>query len=393
MASFRLYVYGGADIKEGQCDTMYCIGLKERKWNKLELKGELPGSFSNAAGALVGETWHIICGLIDNEQSKSIYAINLETLEGRLVNSSAPLMDSHTANVKDDKVIVFGGYVGYKKSNSVYEYSAKDSSFVELEVQGARPAARSEHSAVVVDNCLVVFGGSDCNAGKLADLWKFDLALKTWEQVAVNEGLWPKERSGHAAVVYKGRMYVFGGSVELVREVNELFSWDPRTECWTLLHSNERVPSEEDRNSPVTALKVKKITDEAKRRMKGELAFSVNELLKLTPCLNANKPSSPVKKTKVKKPKLEVKLPSEVNVRASYSGNEFVSPIVKIMQNSIVMNAKRSAKELENEVKTVIKFPCGRDGHVAEVYGDNLYVFGGDRCQMGYNDLFAFQLV
>lgn len=36
--------------------------------------------------------------------------------------------------------------------------------------------------------------------------------------------------------------------------------------------------------------------------------------------------------------------------------------------------------------------PCARDGHTACLYENALYVFGGDRHMMGFNDLYRLDL-
>jgi hypothetical protein len=38
------------------------------------------------------------------------------------------------------------------------------------------------------------------------------------------------------------------------------------------------------------------------------------------------------------------------------------------------------------------KKPCARDGHVAVIIEDELIIFGGDRHQMSFNDIFKLNL-
>lgn len=396
----RLYVYGGIEIREGQCGTMHCIELNEekKKWKKCELSGCFPEKFSNAAGTLIGNEWYIIGGLIDNEQSANIYVVDLDTLEGKLIhNVSCIPIDSHTANAIDDEnILIFGGYIGVQKSNKIYQYSMHSKSFTELSVYGSKPLPRTCHSTVLLNNTLIVFGGIDESGGKLSDLWKFDLQLKQWFEVSSNEGFWPKARSGHSACVYDGKMYVFGGNFGQIQETNEMIYWDPKTEEWDLVHCNQKVQSEQDRSSPITALKVKKIKDEAKRRMKEGFSGEIHSLLRLTACkVSTNEKPRAKRKNCTKSVAGRCKRSGMIindinNVTIKRDGSS--SPIEKIMRNSVVMNAKLSSIETINEIRMVNKYPCERDGHVAEVHNGKLYVFGGDRCKMGYNDFFVFPL-
>eukprot|EP00826_Nyctotherus_ovalis_P057749 TRINITY_DN7903_c0_g1_i4.p2 TRINITY_DN7903_c0_g1~~TRINITY_DN7903_c0_g1_i4.p2 ORF type:complete len:258 (-),score=37.89 TRINITY_DN7903_c0_g1_i4:105-878(-) len=257
--------------------------------------------------------------------------------------------------------MVFGGYVKVHKSNKLYQYTVGDNAFIELDIQGPLPLPRADHSAVLINDSLVIFGGSDQDAGKLGDLWCFSLTLKRWQQFITSEDLQPRPRSGHSAVAHNGRMIVFGGNLGAAREVNEMLSWDAKTGNWSLIHSSKKVPGEEDRNSPVTALKLRKI--------RGGFSLEMREAL-------------------------EVNLGEEESERKILKKcEEADSPIVKIMENSVVMNARKSNEKISANIRAVSKFPCGRDGHAAQVHEDKLYIFGGDRCQIGYNDLFVFPLV
>jgi hypothetical protein len=48
-----------------------------------------------------------------------------------------------------------------------------------------------------------------------------------WSQVECKEGdYWPCARSGHSTVVWKGKMYIFGGIYELTKELNDLVCLD-----------------------------------------------------------------------------------------------------------------------------------------------------------------------
>lgn len=45
-------------------------------------------------------------------------------------------------------------------------------------------------------------------------------------------------RSGHTAVAYKDKMFVFGGILEVTKELNDLLSFDIRTKNFTVIDSN-----------------------------------------------------------------------------------------------------------------------------------------------------------
>ncbi len=56
-----------------------------------------------------------------------------------------------------------------------------------------------------------LFGGYQKKSGDYyRDLYSFDLSKKKWEQLEL-VGETPKERTDHSCVLYDGAMYVFGG--------------------------------------------------------------------------------------------------------------------------------------------------------------------------------------
>ena len=58
-------------------------------------------------------------------------------------------------------------------------------------------------------------------------MWEYDLASSSWRQIQIPEGgLCPLARSGHSAVTYGNRMYIFGGILELTKELNDLIVYD-----------------------------------------------------------------------------------------------------------------------------------------------------------------------
>mmetsp|Transcript_14214 Transcript_14214/g.23511 ORF Transcript_14214/g.23511 Transcript_14214/m.23511 type:complete len:545 (+) Transcript_14214:139-1773(+) len=78
-------------------------------------------------------------------------------------------------------------------------------------VSGALPPTRRGHSATFVPpSTLLVFGGND---GDLFynDLWKLDLERYRWTRCENVGGPWPTSRRGHTATLVGNRLVVFGG--------------------------------------------------------------------------------------------------------------------------------------------------------------------------------------
>lgn len=55
------------------------------------------------------------------------------------------------------------------------------------------------------------FGGADRSGYYLNDTWSFDISTRIWTELLCTGSI-PSARSGHAAVLVDGVVYVFGGS-------------------------------------------------------------------------------------------------------------------------------------------------------------------------------------
>lgn len=82
---------------------------------------------------------------------------------------------------------------------------------------------------------MIVFGGKDDDNTKLNDIWLLDIVALTWMQVVFKESdLKPTARSGHAVVMYKNQMVVFGGIFEITKELNDTVVFDFNTQKWKI---------------------------------------------------------------------------------------------------------------------------------------------------------------
>ena len=99
---------------------------------------------------------------------------------------------------------------------------------------GTRMVCREDASAMQ----LYLFGGLDTENATLNDMWMYDLTDNQWTQIE-QKGNIPRPRSSHSFNLYEGRIYMFGGLLEVTKESSELFSFDIETSTWTLLKSKE----------------------------------------------------------------------------------------------------------------------------------------------------------
>ena len=65
--------------------------------------------------------------------------------------------------------------------DEVYMYDPGKHSWTFMNARGKKPAPRYLHSAVVVDNAMLVFGGTEKTAG---DIWSFSFRKLSWNRLS-----------------------------------------------------------------------------------------------------------------------------------------------------------------------------------------------------------------
>merc|ERR1712048_1081012 len=61
-------------------------------------------------------------------------------------------------------------------------------------------------------------------------MWCFDLQTNQWSEIKHQGEYKPTPRSGHTSVVHGNKMYIFGGLLELTKELNDLVIFDLETQ-------------------------------------------------------------------------------------------------------------------------------------------------------------------
>jgi len=73
----------------------------------------------------------------------------------------------------------------------------------------------------------------------LNDLWELDLATEVYSQIELSDNsVQPGARSGHTASIFNGKMFIFGGILELTKELNEMLCYSFETKTFTTIGSD-----------------------------------------------------------------------------------------------------------------------------------------------------------
>ena len=123
-------------------------------------------------------------------------------------NDPPPARQGHAAAVYSDKMYVFFGQGESGDLSDVWTYDFNTNTW---EQQTGGPPARVNHTATVVNNDILIFGGrTSDNSQIFGDAWSYDPATGNWEQKASIFG--GEERYGHSATPCDDMIYVYGGA-------------------------------------------------------------------------------------------------------------------------------------------------------------------------------------
>jgi hypothetical protein len=213
----KLYMYGGRNDEDGSFSDVDCYDTALNVWVKLHTSGNGPSSRDGHA-----------CSLLDNEMivhggfasraikfSGDMYAFNMDHHTWRKFpkrGERVPERDFHSATVVGDKVVVFGGrsdvFAPFFTANDIYPreifyYNLEMSQWFKAPKKGPyHPDGRRSLVSVAVGDSILFFGGY--NATKkthYGDL--FMLNTITWECMemrAFGDAPPPRRRVGCARI-------------------------------------------------------------------------------------------------------------------------------------------------------------------------------------------------
>jgi hypothetical protein len=147
------------------------------------------------------------------------YVLNFVSNHNNGSPPSARYGHSFTQNPQTKYIYLFGGYLA--KSETSSELFRFDPLFKEWdklvpEKQSPIPTSRYHHAATVIQDRLIIFGGSSASNTLFQDLWAFDFATKQWTEI-VGSGVLPSPRCGHSMIpsfTNQDEFYVIGGKTD-----------------------------------------------------------------------------------------------------------------------------------------------------------------------------------
>jgi N-acetylneuraminic acid mutarotase len=140
-------------------------------------------------------------------------------------------------------MIIFGGFCEGERTNETIVYNMKHNMWqtVKLPEKAKRPCSRSGHGSAYHNGVMYVFGGKDQDSNKLNDLWAFNVKGIYWEKIEPEEGLVPCVRSGFTTSVFDGCFIVFGGILEVTKELNDIWAFSFKQNRWILVQDDPAI--------------------------------------------------------------------------------------------------------------------------------------------------------
>ena len=139
--------------------------------------------------------------------------------------------------VNQKNLVVFGGFGSQKRLNDVWVFNTETGVWDQPHPQEyweGLPQSRGAHSANLLDQKMIVFGGYGGNGyGRtdFNDTYALDIRLWKWNAIDT-EGEKPEPRSGHQSCLVESKLFVLGGW-NSVKQFHDIFILDLDTSTWS----------------------------------------------------------------------------------------------------------------------------------------------------------------
>ena len=356
-----LIICGGQDLREGMVPGHWVFSFNADTpeldtWEEMQVTATSPPPICRHSAVVDADQMYLFGGSDNSTESDNTYILNLKTKTWTIKRAEAsglpPPIDNHSAVVHNHEMVVFGGFIGGSRCNQVFTLNLPSLVWSAPATSGTAPSPRSGHTAMVYNSTMIVYGGCNDDGAKLNDVWKLNLPSYMWEKMAL-QGQVPEGRSGHSVCLYRSIMIVFGGMKDLTKETNEMYGLQLDSCEWSLIQEERKI------EDPVSAVQLEEYK-------KSRSPFHKNTV----PAHSPTSLSPPAHKTKHESPVIPGD--ESPNARKKRPTHLYEGPPSPLLG------------------RIVGRAPYPRDGHSAVLLQDKMFIFGGDRYQMPFNDLYVF---
>jgi hypothetical protein len=209
------YIYGGADADVQTFDP------KSSTFGKLATSNT-PAARTGHSAVAYKRAMYVLGGLkADGSLCSALRRLDVDTGVWSELPSPLGGIVEHTALVKDGLMWVFGGRDEAGAAlGALWTFDLESELWAESDTAAddvSSPAPRFGHSAALVGDEMLVFGGETASGALVNDVWAVHVdarerALPTWQRAAVVDGaVAPVARAHAVVVVHDNALWVFGG--------------------------------------------------------------------------------------------------------------------------------------------------------------------------------------
>lgn len=194
-------------------------------------RSTVPDDREGHTASVIGTKIYVFGGTWTDEEDRTMYLNDLHVLDAPVICWSRPSWsgtppierEGHSASVVGSSIFFFAGtWVDVDDDdtsvylNDLHVLDTTLTSWSQPVTSGVVPSQREGHTASVVGEKIVVFGGAgldkEDSSVNLSDMHILDTVTLTWSQPHT-AGPLPQERRYHSATVIDRKIFVFGGQV------------------------------------------------------------------------------------------------------------------------------------------------------------------------------------
>lgn len=244
--SQAVILIGGQGSRMQFCkDSMWKLNTGNKAWSPVEAltDGSTPEARTGHTAVFDPESHRIYVfgGSKNRKWFNDVHILDTAAWRWRIVEAQGkvPPLSYHTCSLFQGELFVFGGVFPRPHpepdgcSDSLYIFDPQHEIWYQPIVSGNKPAARSGHSACLLDRKLYIFGGWDTPVC-YNDLYVLDLGLMEFSRAEVN-GSTPTPRCWHSAASVSDSSFLIHGGYDGNQALNDTYIFNTVTKTWTTL--------------------------------------------------------------------------------------------------------------------------------------------------------------